>query len=79
MSATTGEALPDLLTTDEVAEYLRISVPTLERMRLHAESGLPYIKLGIGKNGRVVYHRDDITAFIDRQRRTSTSDNGDEE
>jgi len=62
----------DLLTTFEAAQFLRLSVPTLERMRL-AGNGPIFIKLGPGKRARVVYRRADLDAWLLAQRRGSTS------
>lgn len=66
---------PDLLTTLEAASALRLSVPTLERMRL-AGNGPIFIKLGPGKRARVVYRRADLDAWLLAQRRGSTSQRG---
>lgn len=53
----------DLLNSAEVARLLRLSVPTLERMRCQG-TGPAYIKLGNGRRARVVYRRDDIEAWL---------------
>lgn len=74
MSATNGRPLSTFLTTAEAAEYLRVSVPTMERMRL--TEGPPFIKLGNGKRGRVLYSREDLDAYVAGRRRTNTSDRG---
>lgn len=63
-----------LLTTDEAAEFLRLSRPTLERYRLQGTPHLPFIKIG-GKRGRVLYRMSDLLAFLERCTRGSTSDN----
>jgi len=69
----TAPSFPDLLDTQETAEYLRISVSTLERMRLDG-SGPQFIKLGIGKKrARVVYRRADIEAWLLAQSFSATS------
>lgn len=59
-------ALPELLTTQEAADFLRLSVPTLERMRASG-SGCRYRKLGPGKRARVVYARADLVAWLEAQ------------
>ena len=53
----------------EVAEYLNVQVATLRRWRWSGE-GPRFIKLG----GAVRYDPTDVQAFIDAQRRESTSD-----
>lgn len=59
---------PQLLTTDEAAEYLRLKPHTLENMRWLGNG--PYFrKLG----GRVFYHRADLKAWCDQARRRSSS------
>lgn len=69
-----GQPLSDLLTTKEAADYLRLSVPTMERMRL--SEGPAFIKLGNGKRARVVYRREDLDAYVAAHRRHNTSDRG---
>lgn len=75
MPAANGTPLPALLTTAEAAEYLRVSIPTMERMRL--TDGPPFIRVGTGMRGRVVYRREDLEAYIAARRRKNTSDRGD--
>jgi hypothetical protein len=65
----------DLLTTAEAARFLRLSVPTMERLRVTGD-GPVFIKLGSGKRCRVVYRRRDLDAWLDAQRRDSTSQRG---
>lgn len=65
----------DLLTTAEAARFLRLSVPTMERLRLSGD-GPVFIKLGPGKRARVVYRRADLEAWLNGQRRDSTSQRG---
>lgn len=74
MSAANVIPLPNLLTTAEAADYLRLSVPTMERMRL--SEGPAFIKLGRGKRARVVYRREDLDAYVAAHRRHNTSDRG---
>jgi len=69
-----GDGL-DLLTTAEAARVLRLSVPTMERLRVTGD-GPVFIKLGSGKRCRVVYRRRDLDAWINGQRRDSTSQRG---
>lgn len=73
MNATALSAADDLLNCRETAKAVRLSVSTLERMRLDG-SGPAFIKLGAGKKrARVVYRRSDIDAWLLRQRFQSTS------
>lgn len=74
-SAPPGASPSDLLTTVEAARFLRLSVPTLERLRLSGD-GPVFIKLGPGKRSRVVYRRSDLDAWLHAQRRDSTSQRG---
>lgn len=75
MLAANDTPLPALLTTSEAAHYLRLSAPTLERLRVTGE-GPPFIKLGSGRTSRVVYRRVDLDAFVTARLRSSTSDTG---
>ena len=63
------------LTTIEVAERLRISRRTLERMRVDG-TGPRYIKVGPGKRSRVLYRESDVIAWIDKFQYGSTSEYG---
>lgn len=75
---TATPAASPLLTTSEAAQYLRLSSPTLERLRCTGE-GPPYVKLGPGKRSRVVYRRADLDDWLHGQRRDSTSQRGSHE
>lgn len=76
MNATTMSATDDLLNCRETSTTLRLSLSTLERMRLDG-SGPAFIKLGAGKKrARVVYRRSDIDAWLKSQRFQCTSDYG---
>ena len=59
---------PDILPTPEAATYLRLSKPTLERLRLTGE-GPPYAKLGKA----VRYRRADLDAWLASRLIRSTS------
>ena len=59
------------LTTSEAGNFLRISPITLGRWRIEGY-GPPYHKFG----RRVVYARDDLLAWANKQARSSTSDKG---
>lgn len=58
--------LPELLTTSEVAQFLRMSIRTVEGMRYDG-TGPKYIKLGPGPKAKVVYLREDVEAWLEAQ------------
>jgi hypothetical protein len=60
-----------LLNTNEAAKLLGLAPQTLAIMRLRG-SALPHVKLG----RRCLYDPLDIAAFIQTNKRTSTSDKG---
>ena len=60
---------PDILPTPEAATYLRLSKPTLERLRLTGE-GPAYAKLGKA----VRYRRADLDAWLASRLIRSTSE-----
>lgn len=63
-------AIPDSLwTTEETAEVLRISTSSLTKWRLVGR-GPRFIRVG----ARVRYRPSDVTAFIERETRSSTSE-----
>ena len=62
---------PRYLRTPEAARWLGISGRTLEKHRIYG-TGPIYRKIG----GRVVYRVDDLERWVDKGRRTSTSDPG---
>lgn len=62
------DTIPMLLDTCSAAKLLTLSNRTLEAMRL-ADTGPPYIKLGKGPRAKVVYHRDDLMAWLDENRK----------
>jgi hypothetical protein len=57
------------LTTPEYADMRRCSARTIERER-STGSGCPYVKIGRA----VRYGRRDVLAYIERHRRSSTSE-----
>ncbi len=61
------------LTTIEVAEVLRISRRTLERMRVEG-TGPQYLKVGPGKRSRVLYREQDVLDWLNRYQFGSTSE-----
>ena len=62
---------PRYLRTPEAARWLGISGRTLEKHRIYG-TGPVYRKIG----GRVVYRVDDLERWVDKGRRTLTSDPG---
>ena len=62
----------NLLTTAQAATYLCVSKAFLERDRW-AGARVPFIKVG---SRAVRYRQTDLEAFLDKQVRHSTSDNG---
>ena len=64
--------IKQLLTTAEAATYISMSKAFLERDRW-AGARIPFIKIG---SRAVRYRKSDLDAYIDKQVRTSTSDNG---
>lgn len=57
------------LNVKEAAIYLGVAAQTLNRWRMKAGEGPPFVKLG----RRVVYERADLDAFLAQQRRASTA------
>ena len=60
---------PDILDTPEAASYIRLSKPTMERLRLTGD-GPPYAKLGKA----VRYRRVDLDAWLESRLTRSTSE-----
>jgi hypothetical protein len=56
-------SLPVFLTSVEVAEMLRLSPRSLEKMRLE-KRGPPYIRLGMSGRSKVIYRLADVEAWI---------------
>ena len=50
------------MTKREVAQLMRVSTRTIERYR--ARGRLRAIKLSPGQQGRIVYSREDVIAFL---------------
>ncbi len=56
-----------LLTPKETAKFLRVSIYWLQRQRLNPSAqSIPYIRIG----SRVFYDRDDLLAWLKKQRVT---------
>lgn len=60
------------LNTQEAADMLRVSIRTLERMRVEG-TGPNYLKAGKGTRSRVLYRPSDIEAWLDGNTFQSTS------
>jgi excisionase family DNA binding protein len=65
------ESFPTLLTEEEAAKFLTLSVKTLQAWRSRGHA-LPYHKMGRS----IRYSIDSLRSFIDSQKRRSTSDPG---
>jgi excisionase family DNA binding protein len=63
--------IPVVLPASEAARALSLSQSTLAKLRLSGK-GPAYCKLG----RRVVYRRADLEAWLEKNRRRSTSDSG---
>ena len=68
----TMNEMPRYLTPRQAADWFGLSVRTLDRYRASGE-GPVFHRFG----GRIRYRRDDLQAWADARRRTSTSDDGD--
>ena len=65
------DPLQHLFKEEEAATFLSLRVATLRKWRWSG-TGPPFIKLG----GAVRYRRSDLEAYIEAQRRQSTTDTG---
>ncbi len=65
--------MPRYLTPRQAADWLGLSVRTLDRYRASGE-GPVFHRFG----GRIRYLREDLQAWADARRRTSTADDGTE-
>lgn len=68
----TGKNAQHILTVREAAEYVRLSKPTLDRLRC-AGGGPKFARLGTA-GGAVRYRRADLDAWIEQKIRHSTSE-----
>lgn len=59
------EDLPDMLTPEDVARHLRVSVNTLKAWRKLGR-GPAYTKLGPAQNARVRYRREAVESFAEQ-------------
>lgn len=69
MTDTATKAGTTLLTVDEAAAYLRLSIDTLGRMRVRG-GGPAFLKLG---PKRVLYDQADLNRWLATRRRFSTN------
>ena len=58
--STDGADLPVMMTTAEVAEFIRASKASLDQDR-YLQRGLPYVKIG----RRIRYRREDVLKYLD--------------
>ena len=61
------------LTSQDAADLLRLSVRTLERMRVEG-NGPRFLKAGNGKRSRVLYRLEDVQNWLEAQAYHSTSE-----
>lgn len=61
------------LTSQEAAELLKLSIRTLERMRVTGD-GPKFLKAGSGKRSRVLYKSSDIKHWLEGNCFQSTSE-----
>lgn len=61
------------LTSDEAAKFLKLSIRTLERMRVTGD-GPRFMKAGTGKRSRVLYKASDISEWLEGNAYHSTSE-----
>lgn len=64
---------PVYLTSQEASDLVRISIRTLEKMRVEG-TGPRYLKAGGGKRSRVLYLEQDIAAWLEEHAHHSTSE-----
>jgi predicted DNA-binding transcriptional regulator AlpA len=63
-----------VLRTPEAAEYLGLSISTMNKLRVKGgNSAPPFVRISARAVG---YRLSDLDAWLDAQRRTSTSDDG---
>ena len=65
-------SLPRLLSTKQFAAMAGFGESTVEKLRIFG-GGPPFIKLGKGRTGRVVYDLADIEKWLADRKRTNTS------
>ena len=68
-----SQLTPNILDTAGAAEYLKLSTPTVERLRLTG-NGPAFCKLTPGPRGSVRYRRTDLDAWLASRLVKSTSD-----
>lgn len=75
MSAGSGLFLMALLNADQAAEYLHMSYSNLAKLRV-AGKGPQFLKMSPTKQGKVLYRREDLDAWLESKVRRSTCDQG---
>lgn len=65
----TLDALPDLITPAELAQFMRTTTNTLAQER-YLGRGVPFVKHG----KKVLYTRSDVEAYLERNRCQRTDD-----
>ncbi len=68
MSIEISPALFQFLTEKELADFLRIAPSSVRNIR--ARGQIAFVRVGKGR-GRVVYRKDDVERFIERNRRVA--------
>jgi hypothetical protein len=63
ISVATLTEMPEYMTPREVARVVRKTEASLAQDR-YLGRGLPYIKVGVEKNARVLYAREDLAAYL---------------
>lgn len=60
-----GGPVEEWLTSAEAAAYLRVSVRTLEGMRVRGD-GPRYFKVGPARRAKVLYRREDLSTWMEK-------------
>ena len=63
-----GKKVPVFMTSLEVAEMLKMSPRSIEKMRLDGR-GPRYLRLGVNGKAKVIYELDEVLRWLDRFRR----------
>lgn len=62
-TSTPMDALPDIMTQEQLGAFLDVSIQTLERWR-RSKSGPPFFRLGGPKRGHVRYRKVALTEWF---------------
>lgn len=63
------------LTPNEAAEYLHVHPNTLSKLRIYG-GGPTYLKLSLGRAGKVLYRVSDLEEWLESKVRRNTSEGG---